>query len=119
MQLFESLNNCFGGGTTQATKTAAMLKGGCDWSDIGPIINELLKNLLLVGIFIAMIMISYAGYVLVKGHGSPDSRTKAKNIFLGIVIGLILLVGSYYIVEFVLDTLNISDEYRKVSLPKR
>lgn len=106
MQLFESLNKCF------ENKTG----GGCGWKEIGPIVNELLSNLLLLGIFIAIIMISYAGVVLVKGQGNPDSRTKAKNIFMGIVIGLILLVGSYYIVEFALNTLGVEEEYRRDSL---
>ena len=106
MQLFESLNKCFESKTT----------GGCGWKDISGIINELLKNLLLLGIFIATIMILYAGVILVRGQGSPDSRTKARNIFIGIVTGLILLVGSYYIVEFALNTLGVEKEYRQDAL---
>lgn len=118
MQLFESLNQCFGNSTTQAGKTAAMLKGGCGWKEVGPIINELLKNLILVGIFIGIIMIMYAGYILVNGQGSPDSRSRVKKIFIGIVIGLILLVGSYYIVDFILTTLDLNQQYKDISLPK-
>lgn len=118
MQLFESLNQCFGNGSgNDAAKDA--LKGGCGWKEVGPIINELLSNLLMLGIFIAIIMIMYAGYVLVQGQGSPDSRGKARKIFIGIVIGIILLVGSYYIVEFILNTLDVNEIYRKDALPLR
>ncbi len=108
MQLFESLNKCF------ENKTG----GGCGWQEIGGVVNELLQNLMLLGIFIAIIMILYAGQVLVRGQGSPDSRSKVKKIFMGIVIGLILLVGSYYIVDFILNTINLNSEYKLQALPK-
>ena len=114
MQLFESLSTCFGNGAD-----AKLNSGGCGWQQVGPIINELLKNLILVGISIAVAMIMYAGYVLVQGQGSDSARTKARHIFMGIVIGLFLLVGSYYIVEFVLDTFNVKAEYRDNVLPKK
>ena len=52
-------------------------------------------------------------------QGSADSRSRVKKIFMGIVIGLILLVGAYYIVEFVLDTLGVSGVYRENSMLKR
>ena len=113
MQFFNSLSACFG------NDTASKLKGGCGWKELGPIVNELLSNILMLGVFIAILMIMYAGYVLVNGQGSPDSRSRVKKIFIGIVIGMILLVGSYYIVEFVLDTLGVSAEYRKDSIIKR
>lgn len=113
MQLFESLSVCFGNGTTNK------LSGGCGWKELGPIINELLKNIILLGIFIATLMIFYAGFILVKGEGSPDSRSRAKSIFLNIIIGMVLLVGAYYIVEFILDTLGVNPELRQNSLPKR
>lgn len=109
MQLFPSLSECF----------KDKLAGGCGWAQLAPILNELLKNLVILGICIAVIMIMYAGIVLVRGQGSPDSRSQVKKIFIGIVIGMILLVGSYYIVEFILDTLGVSDEYRQGSIIKR
>ena len=116
MQLFPSLDKCFGIGTSAAKN---MTNGGCGWKELSPIVNDLLKNLLLAGVFIAMLMIMYAGYVLVKGQGSPDSLTRVKNIFKGIVIGIFLLTGGYYIVEFALNTIGVNEEYRKDSLPIR
>lgn len=113
MQLFESLSICFG------TDVATRLRGGCGWKELSPIVSELLKNIILLGTFIATLMIFYAGFILVKGQGSSEARSKVKKIFFGIFIGIILLVGSYYIVEFILDTLNTSDELRKNSLPRR
>lgn len=113
MQLFESLSICFG------TDIATRLKGGCGWKELSPIVTELLQNIILLGIFIATLMIFYAGFILVQGQGSDTARSKAKKIFWGILIGMILLVGAYYIVEFILDTLNVSDELRKNSLPRR
>lgn len=109
MELFPSLSACFG----------KQHYGGCGWAELGPIINQLLSNILMLGLFIAVLMIFYAGYILVNGQGSAESRSRVKKIFIGIVIGIILLVGSYYIVEFVLDTLGVKNDYRKDSIIKR
>jgi hypothetical protein len=120
MQLFEQLSVCFGtASTTPDVAKAAMLKGGCTWKELGPIVNELLSNILLLGGFIAVVMILYAGVILVQGQGSPNSRSRAKKIFINIVIGMILLVGSYYIVEFILDTLNVNKEFTKDAILRK
>jgi K+-transporting ATPase A subunit len=108
MELFSSLSTCFGNGDKPDP-----LKGGCGWKELGPIVNELLSNMVLLGFFIAVLMIFYAGYILVTKQGSADARTQVKKIFMGVVIGMILLVGAYYIVEFVLDTLGVGQEFRK------
>jgi len=109
MQLFSSLSACF----------ADKLGGGCGWKELGPIVDELLKNVMLLGVFIGVLMIMYAGYILVQGQGSAESRSRVKKIFINIVIGMVLLVGAYYIVEFVLDTLNVGAEYRNGAIIKR
>lgn len=119
MQLFEQLSVCFGNASTTSAAKSALLKGGCGWHEVGPIVNELLSNILLLGTFIAMIMIAYAGYVLVQGQGSPDSRSRVKKIFINIVIGMILLVGSYYIVEFILDTLGVNKEFTQDAILRK
>jgi type VI protein secretion system component VasK len=107
MELFPSLSKCIG------NSPEAKLKGGCGWAELNPIITELLQNMILLGFFIATLMIFYAGYILVTKQGSADARTQVRKIFIGIVIGMILLVGAYYIVEFVLDSLGVSEEFRK------
>ncbi|MBC7766579.1 hypothetical protein H7Y21_01110 [Arenimonas sp.] len=114
MEFFPSLSQCF-----SKTDAAGNINGGCGWAELGPIMNQLLSNILKLGLFIAVLMIFYAGYILVNGQGSAESRSRVKKIFIGIVIGIILLVGSYYIVEFVLDTLNVSKEYRGGAIKKR
>jgi K+-transporting ATPase A subunit len=108
MELFSSLSTCFGSdGKANPTQV------GCGWAELGPIVNQLLSNMVLLGFFIAVLMIFYAGYILVTKQGSADARTQVRKIFIGVVIGMILLVGAYYIVEFVLDTLGVSPDFRK------
>lgn len=105
MEIFTTLNQCFN------------KLGGCGWAELSPLFSELLKNLLIIGIVIAVSMIMYAGYILVKGQGNPDSISKVKTMFLNILIGITLLVGSFYIVKFLLDSIGVEDQYRTV-LPK-
>jgi hypothetical protein len=109
MQFFSSLSACFG----NDDPSKKIYSGGCGWAQIGPIVSELLHNVILLGVFVAVIVIMYAGYVLVKGQGSSDSISSAKKIFMNIVIGMMLLVGAYYIVKFILDTLGVSGVYRQ------
>jgi Na+-driven multidrug efflux pump len=119
MQLFDQLTVCFGNASTTVAAQDASHKGGCTWKELGPIVNELLSNILLLGVFIAIVMIMYAGYILIQGQGSPDSRTRVRRIFINIVIGIILLVGSYYIVEFILNTLGVNKEVTDNAILRR
>jgi hypothetical protein len=86
---------------------------GCGWTDIEPFIEGLLKNLILIGMFVAVCMVSYAGFILLKGYGDPAARSKAKHIFMSIIVGLIILFGAYFIVDLVLDRIvGVNSEIR-------
>ena len=97
-QVFNNFKECFGNAT-----------GGCGWKEVSYIFNDILKVLIYIGITAAALMISYAGWILLKGQGSPAARSKAKNIFLDIVIGLVLLFGAYYIVDLILVRVGFTD----------
>lgn len=87
-------------------------EAGCGWKEIGFIFDDILKALFVIGLFVAAVMVSYAGWLLLKGQGDSGSRTKAKNIFKDIIIGMILLFGAYYIVDLVLTKVGFDNESR-------
>jgi type IV secretory pathway VirB2 component (pilin) len=90
---FKPLERCF----------ADKVNGGCSWIHIEPFVQGILKNLLLIGMFVAVCMVSYVGFILLKGFGDPSARSKAKHILMSVVVGLIILFGAYFIVDLVLD----------------
>ncbi len=55
---------------------------------------------------IAAIVIAYAGFLFLTSMGNPGKRTKAKELFLNVVIGLLIAVGAWLIIRTVLTLLG-------------
>lgn len=91
-------------------------QSGCGWNEIEPLVSGILKNLILIGMFVAACMVSYTGWILFKGFGDPSARSKARAKLINIVIGLIILFGAYFIVDLVLSKLNVGAEYRQTGV---
>ncbi|MES2985541.1 MAG: hypothetical protein V4686_00240 [Patescibacteria group bacterium] len=91
-------------------------QAGCGWKELEPLVTGILKNLLIIGMFIAAVMISYTGWILFKGMGDPSARSKARAKLINIVIGLIILFGAYFIVDLVLTQLGVKGDYRKIGI---
>lgn len=78
--------------------------------------NKLTDYPLIVGLVISYFMalmgviylglVVYAGSVWLMAHGNEDAVVKAKTIIRNATIGVILVVGSYAIVYFVLQALS-------------
>jgi len=68
---------------------------------IGGVINAILG---LVGVVFFVLMI-YAGFLWMTAAGNEERVTKAKSIFVTSVIGLIVIIGAYYILDFVFDAI--------------
>lgn len=92
---FEPLQKCF----------QDKVGGGCGWEEIEPFVNGILKNLIVIGLFVAVCMVSYAGFVLFQGFGDAGARSKARHIFMSVIIGLVILFGAYFIVDIILTNL--------------
>ncbi|MEN9604730.1 MAG: hypothetical protein RJB39_415 [Candidatus Parcubacteria bacterium] len=86
--------------------------GGCGWKEVAFLFNDILKSLIVVGLFAAACMVAYAGFLLLKGQGNPAARTRARRVFKGIVLGVILLFGAYYVVDLFLNQLGVAPEFR-------
>lgn len=91
---------------------------GCGWVELAPFVNAILKNLVIIGLLIAAIMVSYAGWTLLEGLGSAEARSGARRILINVVIGLIILFGAYFIVDLILTKLFVDPEFRGF-LPKQ
>lgn len=98
---FKSLEQCFNSSR------------GCGWKELAPFVNGVLKNLLVIGLIVAALMTSYAGFVLLQGRGDAGARSKARSIFMNVVIGLIILYGAYFIVDLILTKLLIQKDFRQ------
>jgi len=73
---------------------------------IGSIIGAFLA---LVGVIFLGIMI-YAGYLWMTANGNEDKVSKAKDMIRDSIIGIIIIIGAYAIVYFVLAAVSSYNE---------
>jgi len=83
-------------------KTSALCKDA-DVNKVSPFIKNLVNGLLFILAAVSIIVIIFAGIFYSTSMGDTASITKAKNTLLYAVIGLIVAVCSYAIVNFVLN----------------
>ena len=81
----------------------------CDFAQFMILINNIIDFIFkFLALPIAAIMFAYAGFTLVTSGGSPESKTKAKNIFTNVVIGLIIALGAWLIIKTILSLVGYS-----------
>lgn len=82
----------------------------CSSADNNNEANSLMRNIIQTLIFliaaIAVIMIVIGGLKYVTSNGDTNQTTSAKNTILYSVVGLIVAIMAYGIVEFVIDALD-------------
>ena len=75
-------------------------------NNIGDYINDLLNNFVLkILAGLAALMLIYAGYIYLTSQGNPEALTRAKDIIIGVVTGIVLL----FIIKLILvNTIGIT-----------
>lgn len=69
----------------------------------------------LIGTF-ALVMFVYGGFVMILSAGNSDKVKQGRDILTAAVIGLVIAFSAYLLIDFVLDALNVSEEFRGVNL---
>jgi hypothetical protein len=79
------------------------LGGYDDIANEGPIItaSRVINFLLLLLGTIALCLTVYAGYLWIWSRGNEEDITKAKDILAGSVIGILLILSSYAIMNYI------------------
>lgn len=84
---------------TNLGKTAT--KAGTTEGDVGTIVGTIINAALtLVGIIFLVLMV-YGGYLWMTARGNSEQVDKAKEIILGALIGLVVIMSAYAITVFV------------------
>lgn len=58
-----------------------------------------------LGIIAATLALVYAGFVWMTSGGNPEARNKGKDMLLNVLIGLVILLSAWLVVDFVMKTL--------------
>ncbi len=79
----------------------------CGIDDVFVMINTIIDFILkYLAVPIAAIMFAYAGIKLLLAGGESGQMSKAKEIFVNVAWGLVLVAGAWLIVKLVLSTLG-------------
>lgn len=68
------------------------------------ILVNIVKYLLTFVGLIAMVMVLYGGFLWMTSNGDAEKVTKAKKVLISAVIGLAIIISSYFIVSFIVTS---------------
>ena len=71
------------------------------FTTIGGMVNLLVSVLVFGAGIIFLVMLFYAGFIVLTGGGDPEKMTEARNIATYAVVGLVLILTSYLIVRVI------------------
>ena len=89
--------------------TGALADTGINTSDSLPTYaGILIKTLLgLLGL-VFILLIIYAGFLWMTSQGDDTKVTKAKGLIINSMIGLVIILCSYIIADFIITTINLN-----------
>lgn len=61
---------------------------------------------------IGAIIFAYVGFLFLTSGGSAETRKKAKNILIKVIIGIVVILAAWLIVSTILTVFGVSDSFR-------
>lgn len=92
-------------------------EGKCELSDFMKIAINVANWILGITGSLALAFFIYGGVMFLISAGSPEMVTKAKQIIIGAVIGLVIVFASYTIIRFVFQAAGLNWQ-GKIEAPK-
>ncbi|KND49483.1 MAG: hypothetical protein AB203_00160 [Parcubacteria bacterium C7867-008] len=76
-----------------------------DWGCVLAVVQKILNAIIAVGLVAVVFFVAWAGFSLITSGSNPGARTKAKNRLLNGIIGIVLILTSFLIVDTVMKVL--------------
>lgn len=76
------------------------LRGGLESSGTA-FFQTIVNNLIILGTFLALVMVIISGIQWITSRGNPQGIASAKSRFFFAVIGLIVMLGAFFIVRVI------------------
>ncbi len=84
---------------------------GCNFNDLMIMINRVIKFLLFtIATPLAAIIFAYAGFLLITSGGDPGKKTQAKKIIGNLLIGYIIALAAWLIVNTIVTGLGFTGD---------
>lgn len=79
----------------------AALRGGLGQSGTA-FFQTIVNNLIILGSFLALLMVIFSGIQYIMSRGDPEKLASAKRRFLFAIIGLIVMLGAFFVVRVII-----------------
>jgi len=84
---------------------------GCDFVDVMQLVQNIMNFLVYLGTFVLVLLLAYVGFLYVTSATNPANISKAKNTATSAIIGFVVLLGGFLIVNTVMNTFADKNEY--------
>jgi hypothetical protein len=74
-------------------------------------IQNLINFGVTIGIVVFTFALVYAGFVWMTSGGNPEARNKGRSMLLNVIIGLVILLIAWLVVDFIMKKIYNSDAY--------
>ena len=74
----------------------------CGYCDLITLSVNIIQFLVYFSVFVAVVMIIYAGFLLLVGGSKEGERTKAKKVLYAAVIGLLITLTAWLIINLIM-----------------
>lgn len=78
----------------------------CDWGSLIQLAQNILNFIVKISIIITAVMFAYAGFLYFSDGGSSKNVSQAHGIFAHVVIGLVIVLVAWLVVNTILDVLT-------------
>lgn len=83
-------------------QTGATSPSAPGWGCVLTVVQNVINTAVGIAIIVVVLAIVYAGFMLMTSGSKPDARTKARHLIANALIGLLVLLGAWLLVDFVL-----------------
>ncbi len=73
-----------------------------DWGCVLATIQNLVSFAIAIGVIIVVFMVAYAGILWIASPFNPHNREEGRNLLMGSIIGLVIVLCSWLLVDFVM-----------------
>ncbi|OHA59895.1 MAG: hypothetical protein A2589_02540 [Candidatus Vogelbacteria bacterium RIFOXYD1_FULL_46_19] len=80
------------------------LRSGVD--TIPKLVEIIINAVVQIGVPVVAVGIIYSGFLFVKAQGKPEAITKAKEVFMWTIVGALIILGAFVILEIVQGTID-------------
>jgi lysylphosphatidylglycerol synthetase-like protein (DUF2156 family) len=92
-------------GALPGTSIDGQSQAACTVCDIAKTAQRLLNTAIYIAVFLSALLFAYAGIIYVTNIANHGEISKAKNIFSNVVIGLVIILASWLVIDTLMKTL--------------